>query len=168
MRGKAQFQQHTTQTIMEATRFVTTKQYYPKTKNKQNLQETIAEWLSSNLSWSKWIWLRKQNQQPILKNELTAIKSKYLQRSTLHIHSLRFATGAFIKLIELYDQLVKWYEHFDGIFPSPYKPQKVITWRISMDNRKLFGANEGFFLAPIDVAMIHSPPFIFITLQLFA
>jgi hypothetical protein len=108
---------------------------------------------------SVWEAMRKDAHLPVYRNELQQVRHTLLSPSLSH--PLHNEKGAYLDLHAYFEEIVSTYLTQHAIFTTNIGTAQSWKWKLSWDNRYLWGKNEGWSLSPLNTLHLQSPQHVY-------
>jgi hypothetical protein len=102
-----------------------------------------------------WEAMRKDAHVPVYRNELQAVRCALLLPSLSH--PLHNEKEAFLDFAAYFEEIISTYSSQHALFLTNTESTSSWKWKLSWDNRYLWGKNEGWSLSPLSVAHPQNP-----------
>ena len=102
-----------------------------------------------DLSKKQWNGLRKDMQLPIYSNKLSTLQKSLLDTNLSC--KLCHQRGAYLQLDKHINSVIELYNQ-----NNMFEDTEILTWKLSWDNRRLWGKNKAWTLSPMSVPMSQS------------
>lgn len=119
-----------------------------------DIEGAISTRLFNNLCWRQYKSLCRDAGVPYYREHQQSLQRDFL--APFHAEALCSVNGAYFPIPQLMDQIHELYEKHNAIGVHPFKESKHLDFVISLDNRPIFGNNEGFHIRPADVVKTQS------------
>lgn len=124
--------------------------YYHAQHNQtpDQLYNLLASRTFSFVSTTVWHEMRVSSSQPIYRNQLGSLRSSLISHS--HSHELKIEKGAYVDFGECFNNIITTYTEYQAFNPAPQQ-DKSLLWKLSWDNRYIWGKNQAWTLSPLSV-----------------
>ena len=120
----------------------------------ESLHQLLATKTFAHTSTTKWREQRMNSSLPIHRSKLSSLRQELITPSLSH--SLHSHTGAYINLEPYFNDITTTYTSLNALYTSDVGVKSWL-WKLSWDNRYLWGKNEAWNLSPLNVAHNQSP-----------
>jgi hypothetical protein len=133
------------------------KRYCAAHTDEKVVYSLLEDKVQGRMTWSAWSHHRKCANLPVLRKPMQQLSIALLLDEP---HPLKFQShkkGAFFEIAEIFARVVEM-NYFDGRLLPHAVGSEPLLWKISYDNRYIFGnKNEGYFIQPLSVDDPQSP-----------